>query len=354
MDLSDEFTVRIKISDATKSRWEVPNWIISRPDFDTKSHSVISTHYSFTYTKNPFTFSVTRLSDGTVVYESIKELVFKDQYIQIGSVTSRDAFTFGLGESARLDHALKPGSTRSLWAVDMPSMFFYSNLYGVYPYYMQMLHGMAHGVMLLNSNGMNVEISEKNDRIVFKTIGGIIDLYVFTGPAPADVLSQYLTVVGKPTMMPYWSLGFHSSKYGYTSIYEVEQVVANYSAAGIPLETQWVDIDYMEEYRDFTTDPVSFPVNEMKKFLNYLHSQNQHMVPIIDPGIMVKSGYPAYEDGIKHDIFIKDIKGGNYLGQVWPGPTLFPDFFHPNAQEYWTAQLRAFYDEGIILSFLIL
>jgi alpha-glucosidase (family GH31 glycosyl hydrolase) len=180
--------------------------------------------------------------------------------------------------------------------------------------------------------------------IAFKAVGGVIDLYVFVGPSPKAVVQQYTSVVGRPAMMPYWSLGFHNCKYGYTSISEVEEVVANYSAAGIPLDTQWVDIDYMEAYRDFSTDPANFPVDEMARFVDTLHENGQHFIPIIDPGIMIKDGYPAYENGLKTDVFIKDIKQGYYLGQVWPGPTYFPDFFHPNAQKYWTSELASFHD----------
>ena len=64
-------------------------------------------------------------------------------------------------------------------------------------------------------------------------------------------------------------------------MYEVEQVVANYSAAGIPLDTQWMDIDYMEAYRDFTTDPTNFPLSEMSTFVASLHENGQHFVPIV-------------------------------------------------------------------------
>jgi alpha-glucosidase (family GH31 glycosyl hydrolase) len=176
--------------------------------------------------------------------------------VQLGTVIDSSAYTFGLGESTRSAMKLSEG-TYTLWNRDAASAGFNSNLYGAHPFYLQLIDGAAHGVFLLNSNGMDVNVAD--DEIVFKVIGGVIDLYIFVGPTPADVIKQYQKVIGTPAMMPYWSLGFHNCKYGYTSIYEIEEVVANYAAAEIPLDTQWADIDYMEDYRDFTVDPTNFP-----------------------------------------------------------------------------------------------
>jgi alpha-glucosidase (family GH31 glycosyl hydrolase) len=155
-----------------------------------------------------------------------------------------------------------------------------------------MLQGKAHGAMLLNSNGLDVELLDNS--LTFKA-RGVMDLYVFTGSNPVDVVSQYTSIVGYPAMMPYWSLGFHNCRYGYTSLTEVKEVVANYSAANIPLETQWMDIDYMQNYRDFTYDAVQFPASQVSAFVDNLHAKGQHFIPIVDPGIMVYDGYDAYD-----------------------------------------------------------
>ena len=262
--------VHVKITDANNVRWEVPQSIVTRPSVSSKATSL---GYSFTYTENPFTFEITRLSDGFSIFRSSEQLVFKDQFIQISTSIDTTAKTFGIGESTRLNHALEPGNTYTLWAADMPAAHFDVNLYGSFPYYLQMVNGKAHGAMLMNSNGIDAVLSSANDVLTFRVIGGVIDLYVFSGPEPASVVSQYTSVVGRPMMMPYWSLGFHNCKYGYTSLDQIKEVVAGYESAGIPLDTQWADIDYMEAYRDFTTDPTNFNTDDMASFVDSLHDQ---------------------------------------------------------------------------------
>ncbi len=153
-----------------------------------------------------------------------------------------------------------------------------------------------------------------------QSTGGVLDIYVFSGPTPESVVIQYLQVIGRPALIPYWSLGFHNCRWGYKNLTIVEEVVANYSKAGIPLETEWVDIDYMDAYLDFTTDPINYPEARFQTFVNELHTNNQHFVPIVDPGIYVlDSTYPAYSEGVDQNVFISAINNEPYLGQVSHG-----------------------------------
>ena len=76
---------------------------------------------------------------------------------------------------------------------------------------------------------------------------------------------------------------------------------------------------------------VNFPASDVATFVDGLHANGQHFVPIVDPGIKTLPGYPAHDDGVAADLFIKDILGGDAQGQVWPGPTNFPDFLHPKS-----------------------
>ncbi|XP_059316976.1 alpha-xylosidase 1-like isoform X2 [Lycium ferocissimum] len=307
----------------------------------------------FSYISDPFSFSVKRKSNGQTLFNSSCEdsdpynsLVFKDQYLEVSTKLPKDASLYGLGENTQ-PHGIKiyPNDPYTLYTTDQSAINLNMDLYGSHPMYMDLRNvkgeAYAHAVLLMNSNGMDVFY--RGDSLTYKVIGGVLDFYVFSGPTPLAVVDQYTQFIGRPAPMPYWSLGFHQCRWGYHNLSVIEDVIANYKKAKIPLDVIWNDDDHMDGKKDFTLNPVNYPGPKLRAFLEKIHAEGMHYIVINDPGIGVNKSYGTYQRGIANDVFIK-YEGKPFLAQVWPGAVHFPDFLNPKTVEWWGDEIRRFHE----------
>ncbi|XP_077980370.1 lysosomal alpha-glucosidase-like [Glandiceps talaboti] len=331
--LESESRLHFKIFDPNRRRYEIP---LRTPKPTSKS---LSQSYTVEFEKEPFSFRVKRAENQKVLFDtSISTFIFSDQFIQI-STSLPSHYLYGLGE--HLDSLLLDmnWTNKTLWARDIiPKED--TNLYGSHPFYMVMEgDGNAHGVFLFNSNAMDVTL-QPTPALTYRTIGGILDFYIFLGPSPTEVIQQYTEIIGRPFMPPYWSLGFHICRYGYGSLEKTNEVVKETRAAGIPQDVQWHDIDSMDKFLDFTFDPDKF--SQLPQFIEDIHQHNQYYVTMLDPAIsssQPKGTYQPFDDGMSKDIFIKNASGSLLVAKVWPGETAFPDFTNPNTSLWWAEQI---------------
>ncbi|KAI9732344.1 MAG: hypothetical protein M1834_001551 [Cirrosporium novae-zelandiae] len=339
--------IHVQISDVDKVVYQVPESVFPRP---TSNQSVDPDHcvIQYVHKNSPFSFQIVRKSSEEVLFDtSVASLIFESQYIRLRTSLPSNPYLYGLGEHSDPLRLNITNSTRTLWSRDAYGIPTGENLYGNHPVYLDHRgKDGAHGVFLLNSNGMDIKINntaKDGQYLEYNTIGGIVDLYFMAGPSPIDVMKQYSEVAGKVAMMPYWGFGFHQCKYGYQDYLAVAEVIANYSLSNIPLETMWTDIDYMNLRRVFSLDPLRFPLARMQDIVHYLHSHQQHYILMVDPAV-AHTDYPPYNRGTADDIWVKRPNGTVFRGVVWPGVTVFPDWFHQNISMYWDNEFQVFFD----------
>ncbi|KAL2853383.1 glycosyl hydrolases family 31-domain-containing protein [Aspergillus pseudoustus] len=336
--------LHVKIYDADEQVYQVPESVLPRVDsgHGHKGQSALK----FDYIEEPFSFTVSR-EDEVLFDTSASNLIFQSQYLHLRTWLPDEPNLYGLGEhtdSLRLETI---NYTRTFWNRDAYMVPPHSNLYGSHPVYYDHRGGDGtHGVFLLNSNGMDVKIDKIQDGkqyLEYNTLGGVFDFYFFTGSTPKEASIRYAEIVGLPAMQSYWAFGFHQCRYGYRDVFQVAEVVYNYSKAGIPLETMWTDIDYMELRRVFTLDPERFPLERMRELVDYLHDHDQKYIVMVDPAVSTTDN-PGYRRGVEQDIFLKTQNGSLYNGAVWPGETVYPDWFHPGIGDYWNGEFNKFFD----------
>ncbi|MCS6771872.1 MAG: glycoside hydrolase family 31 protein [Kiritimatiellae bacterium] len=182
-------------------------------------------------------------------------------------------------------------------------------------------------------------------RIALGAESGASDLYVIAAESLPELTRLYQTLVGRTPLPPVWALGYHQCRWGYQSESDLLELDGKFREHGIPCDGLWIDIDYMQSFKVFTVDPKHFP--DFGAAVKRLEENGRKVIPILDPGVKREPGYSIYDDGQKHDIFCRNPQGGEFVGQVWPGDTVFPDFSLPEGRKWWAENVRKFAAAGI-------
>ena len=257
-----------------------------------------------------------------------------------------DAHIFGLGDKAGpLD---RRGETFVDWNTD--SFAFQEStdpLYKSIPFFLAESGGRYHGIFVDNTWRMAFDFGRTEaGAYSVSADGGPLDYYVLAGPAPKQVLEAYGWLTGLPPLPPLWSLGFQQSRFTYAPASKLREVADRLRADKLPADVLWLDIDFQDRDRTFTINKTAFP--DMPKLLADLRAQHFHVVAITDLQIanVPREGYKPYDTGKAIDGFVKTAGGKDYVGKVWPGDSVFPDFTQAAVRTWWGLNYHAFVDDG--------
>ena len=297
---------------------------------------------------------------GAVVEDISEE---KSQKLSFGKVESAFPFKwnlslekndiiYGLGESVRGMN--KRGFKYVSWCSDVPNQHDNTpSMYGAHNFLLVFAKDIF-GIFFDTPSRITFDIGWTDyDQLTVTTEDTGLEVYILTPEKNAvtsaeklsDVTGQFRKLIGQSYIPPFWAFGYQQSRWGYRNEKDVREVVKKYRDLNLPLDSVCLDIDYMEEYEDFTVDKKKFP--DFAKLNSDMAKEGIHLVPIIDAGVKVKEGYSVYEEGMKNKFFVTKADGKEFAAGVWPGRSHFTDFFNDDARAWFGEKYRLLTDQGV-------
>ena len=184
-----------------------------------------------------------------------------------------------------------------------------------------------------------------HDLFSFHTETPDYDLYLLSGGNENAICREFRTLIGRSYIPPRWAFGLAQSRWGYKTEEDVREVARQYKEHDLPLDMICMDIEYMQDYADFTVNKERFP--DLTKLSADLKAQGIRLVPIIDAGVRIDPNDPTCTEGLEKGYFCKKADGTPFVAAVWPGKAYFADFLRPEVREWFGHKYKALTDCGI-------
>ncbi len=298
--------------------------------------------------RDPFGLAVTDMQ-GHVVLEDLpgRPIEYHGASFRVYFKSPADEHYFGLGDKPgpldRRNHAFAHWNTDAFgWQESTDP------IYKSIPFFITFHRGVSAGIFLDNTWRSSFDFNkEYRDAYSFGSEGGPLDYYILYGPEPKTVVQSWAWLVGKTPLPPIWSLGYQQSRYSYFPEAEVRRVAARLRSEHIPGDVIWLDIDYQLKNRPFTIDPERFP--HFDQMIQDLKAEHLRTVVITDLHVADLPGvsYKPYDEGKAGDHFVKTPDGSDFVGVVWPGKSVFPDFTRKATREWYGSLFGDFVSKGV-------
>ena len=284
-------------------------------------------------------------NDSILIARDAAPITWNGDDFTITKYMPPDEHYFGLGDKAGpLDHR---NQAFTMWNTDAYGWQESTDpLYKTLGFLLALNHGMSYGIFFDNTYRQHWDLGKVSPvEYSFGAAGGEVDYYFIYGPRPRQVVSTFTALVGRAPLPPLWSLGFQQSRYSYFPESRVREIVQTFKEKKIPLDAIYLDIDYQNGNRPFTVDAQRFP--NLSGMVHDFLKEGVHTIAITDLHIKQEPGYAPYDSGKAIDAFIKNPDGSDYVGSVWPGPSVFPDFTRKAVRDWWGSLYKDFVNDGV-------
>ncbi|MEO1584173.1 MAG: TIM-barrel domain-containing protein [Planctomycetota bacterium] len=248
---------------------------------------------------------------------------------------------YGTGQAA--GDLLRNGRRTEQWNTDAYGYQDDSPLYTSHPWVLAVrADGSSFGVLADTTYRVFIDLT---DGIRFEADGPAHPAIVIDGDSPMEVVERLGDLTGTITMPPKWAIGYHQCRYSYNPESRVKEIADGFRQRDLPCDVIWMDIDYMDGFRTFTFDNEQFP--DPAGLNAWLDEQGFSNIWMINPGVKDEEGYFVHDEGNARDVWVQRADGSEYIGGVWPGDCVFPDFTRRDVREWWAGLYADFMAQGI-------
>ncbi|MBX9570608.1 MAG: glycoside hydrolase family 31 protein, partial [Candidatus Obscuribacterales bacterium] len=284
---------------------------------------------------------------GKVISEDLidRPLQLNSKGFQVWKSSPIDEHYFGLGDKTgpldRRDQAF------TFWNTD--AFLFQEStdpIYKSFPFMLAMRNGAAHGIFLNNTYRSFFDFNKSvRNAYSFGAEDGELDYYFFYGPDPKKVIEDYTRLVGRMPLPPLFSLGYQQSRGSYFPEARVMQIARELRQRRIPTDVIYFDGDYKQDAHPFTVNRSYFP--DFGRVISNLSQLGFKSIISLDPYLAKAPGEEPYEQGIASGYFVTNPDGKPFVGQVWPGEVVFPDFTRAAVRKWWGGLHERFTKIGV-------
>lgn len=367
VDLYQDHILRLKVNYTNQS---LPHYSTFVPKFSKVSHNQVLESekqvefkiddLDFIFNKDNFSLQILE-KDKTILQSREEFIGFSGEQTMFQFYKENSQPFWGFG--SKTGSLNKENQITKMWNLDVvashPNAFYrddYDPGYVSIPFFITKINGRFFGFYLDNpdqtffntgkdTNFLKMVDEKIRPKFYFGSYHGECQLFIFTGKNFKDIVTKFSKFSGVGEIPPLWSLGKHQCKWSYMNKQEVQKVADKYQENEIPLDTIWLDIDYMDNFKSFTFDEKNYGTK--KELAQNLHSRGLKLVTMLDPGLKEEDGYFAFDEAVNKDLLCKTFGDKYFVGHVWPGDTVFPDFSMIETRKWWADKVADFVKDGV-------
>lgn len=286
---------------------------------------------------NPIRISVYD-AEGKSLFIQNDEMLIGQEFGGLSVKLAEDEHIFGINENG-YPHLDKRGVREDIWVChDFDRCDVYV------PYY---ISTAGYGFYLNSSYHSIFDMGASvRDSALLYTYTDVIDFFFISGKTPADIISGFTAITGRPFMPPKWAFGFWQAGSGTTvdTREKCETVVRRYEKENIP-----VDVLCLDRWHDMLGDmgwgTDRFP--DPDAFMAFLKEHGMHLIAWMCPFGPTKSKN-LYAEGRKKDMFMLGEDGKFLRSHSWCGfASGLMDFEKDTMQEWLKSRIKPLLEMGV-------